>query len=269
MRRRGFSLLEAVISLAVFSVLTVLLGLALIQSQKVWRELTGAAESDSQLKRVGISLRRELSAASFVNCSNTTVPAHLAGGAFDGDAIWFLSNVDSTTGQAFRKADGTPFWQHNVIYYLIVPGNHTGLYGFTCNGGVGPGGYDDRCPHKVLVRKEVDNPLGGSTNPTVETTEDTLLTSAQIGTYLTQTNQFSTAGMTGEAGFLRAHVVARALLMLNFRIGSNPSVPNQILVDARTVSIVQARKEVALGTASLATGRYTTQWDFSILPILP
>lgn len=268
MVRRGFSIIEIITSLAVFSVLTVLLGLALISSQKVWRDVSGTVDADRQLKSICTRLRKELSGASFNSCAVAPVPAHLSGGGLDGDAIWFLSHVDAD-GVAHRKADGTPFWQHNVIYYLVVPNNHAGMYGMLCPGGVGPGGYDDRCPHKVLVRKVIDNPTGGSTNPADENTEDVLLDGTQIGTYLTQTNRFSTGGMGGESGFREARVVGRALLWMRFQLAPNPAVPNQIGVDARVVSLAAAQKDVAVGSASLAQSRYTTQWDFVLTPILP
>ena len=56
------------------------------------------------------------------------VPSSL-GGAPDGKAIWFLSARDPATGKFARGPEGEPFWQRNLLYYLVVPQQHLALFG--------------------------------------------------------------------------------------------------------------------------------------------
>lgn len=265
-KSKAFSVLEIMLSMALFALLMALLVSALRQSQRIYRTVQGSSDADSQLKRVAHRMRQEIAAASRTSLSRAQVPAHLAGGA-DGDAVWFLSDVDRF-GRIYRKTDGTPFWQNNVIYYLVVPANHASLYGFNCQG-VNVAGYEDACPHKVLIRKVIDNPSNGATNSAVESTEDELLSAAQMANYLTQPNGLKLTAMSSEPGAVAASVMARALLTMRVYAFSPPAQNTEVRVDLRAVGLASAQREMAVGRTALSDSPHTAQWEFSISPALP
>ncbi|MCA9796235.1 MAG: type II secretion system protein, partial [Candidatus Eremiobacteraeota bacterium] len=239
MRTRGFTLLEVILGTALLGMLMVFLAAILMGSQKVWRQVSGSTESGSQLLKALREVRGEMVLASPRQITTVQVPASLGGGP-DGDAVWFTSAIDPNTGEFVRKPNGSPFWQRNVLYYLVVPTNHDNLFGASCAGGVGPDGYDDTCPHKVLIRKEID--FGPATDTTNEANEETLMTPAEIGPYLTRPNGYSVTTFAGE----QAQIKARELL--GFRVMLNP-LPATI--EVRGVNLPRANKSLAVGTVSL------------------
>jgi hypothetical protein len=219
---------------------------------RVWTRVSGTSTFQLELRKAQRALHDELSRGAFSEIRTRRTPASLAGGGFDGDAVWMLSARDPVTGQFMRKTDGTPFWQRNVIFYPAVPLNDP------CPGGADADGYDDRCPHKVLVEKVVDrNP---ATVPGDESSEETLLTPAEVVAHLTRPN-----GSSVQGGSLRA----QGLLTCRLQLAPRPEYPREVRVDLRAVSVVEARKKVALGTAPLGSGPYTTQNLFSAFPALP
>ena len=172
----------------------------------------------------------------------------------DGDALWFLSFIDPTTGEPVYS-DGTgagdlgePHWQRNIMYYAVVPGSHNSVAGQSCSGGDGGDGYEDQCPHKVMVRKIINDP----NDP------ETLLPGS--GGYLDAPSGFSVSGMGGpdleETRLLGTNI-------LSFRVtGDDESVT----VDLRANSIDEARKNVPLGSTPLSGQPTTIQRVFTIFP---
>ncbi len=159
-RRGGFSVLELLIAMALFTMLGLLGSMMLSQGALSWRRVSGEHSASLQLARAQRFLKLDLLQSSGSEMAQSVVPASLASSG-DGHALWFLSAIDPVTQQAARKPDGTPLWLQNILYYLVVPSTHS-----DCAGGAGPGGLDDRCPHKVLVRKVIDQaPPGDLTNP--------------------------------------------------------------------------------------------------------
>ena len=144
----------------------------------------------------------------------------------------------------------------NILYYLAMPSNDP------CAGGIGPNGFDDRCPHKVLVRKTID--FGMASIPTDENSEETLMTAAQITPYLTRPNGMSVANMNSEAGVKLVSQAARQMLW--FRVSSNPA-PLQF--EFRAVNLLRGNKEVAVGTASLFSSPLTTEMRLTLTPPNP
>lgn len=249
MKKGGFSLVEVVLSMSLFAMVIAVTSAVLSYSGRISRNVVGADQAGRGLRKAEVSLQRDLLPASTQTMSVTPVPASLGGGGLDGDALCVLSALDPN-GEPQRRADGGPFWQRNIIYHLVVP------IGDTCSGGVGPGGYDDRCPHKVLIRQVVDVPP--ATVPTDQTTQEDLLPS--MAGYLGRPTGLSVAGVGGP-DTQSAKIVATNLLWFRATISGA-----ELELDLRAISEVEARRSVNVGVTPLATSKFTTQHLISVYP---
>ena len=124
--RRGFSLVEIILACAIMSILMVVLGEALSQAQNAFRNVSGTSDAADELRKVCQHVRQELIQTSGTQIGSGDSRNSL--GSPDGQALWFLSNIGSD-GNPHFLGDGSPFWQRNVLYYIVVPGNHFGLFG--------------------------------------------------------------------------------------------------------------------------------------------
>lgn len=257
--RQAYSVLELVISSVVMSLLMIVLGQAMMQAQNSFRNVTGTSESADELRRVSRNLRLELMQTSASQIATGNSCSSL--GCPDGQALWFLSNLDAA-GKPRYLSDGSPFWLKNVLYYVVVPDDHQRLFGQTCGGGAGPGGYDDRCPHKVLVRKEID--FAGPTNLADDTSVEALMTLASLNPYLLRPMGYQVSS-AGQPGLLSAQVAGRNLLSFTL----SATMPNTLTIETRSVSIARARTKVALGATSLFTSPFTYQFSLTVVPSIP
>ncbi|MEW6282261.1 MAG: hypothetical protein AB1758_26885 [Candidatus Eremiobacterota bacterium] len=242
------------VSVGVYAALLAIVAALFIGSVSLWRRVSSKDSADREMGKARLALQRDLAMASPAQLSRARVPPSLGAGD-DGEALWFLSPVDPASGQMAHRQDGTPCWQRNILYYLVVPDNHQPTFGMVCNGGTGPTGYDDRCSHKVLIRKVIDT--GPATIPTDETTQEALI--VNINPYLTRPNGYSLAAMAGEPGLGEAKIVASQLLVFETTAGK----PGELNVDLRAVTIDAARRQIPLGSASCFTGPFTRQGPFS------
>ncbi len=266
-RARAFTLLEVTLTSALMVVLMIFLGEAFRQSQKVFRNTNSTSDASGELRSIVHRLSRDLRQSQRDQVQTTNAPATTTGP--DGSALWFLSNLDPTTQQPQFLLDGSPRWQRNILYYMRVPNNHAALFGYNCGGGAGPGplAHNDRCPHKVLIRKVID--FGAPTTVTDDVVEP-LMTDIEVATYLTQPNGYSTANMSGEAGLEETMIVARR--MLDFEVlPAPPAFQNggPIDIDLRAVGIARAQREVSFGTTSLYDSRFTYHFSLTLMPNTP
>ncbi|MEW6277233.1 MAG: hypothetical protein AB1758_01325 [Candidatus Eremiobacterota bacterium] len=251
------SLAEVLVAGFVFSLLLGVAVLLFRHSTQVWKHASSAEGARHGLSSARAALERDLRLSDPALVARADVPTSLGGGP-DGQALWFLSPVDPATGEVVRKQDGYPFWQRNILYYLVVPSNHDAVFGVACAGGADPAdGYDDRCPHKVLIRKVIDD--GVPTTPADEATEEALI--ADITPYLTRPVGFSTAGMTGEPGLELKRILGGGFLKFSTR----SVTAREIAVDLRSVAFGEAARNLRVGQVSLVQGRYTHRLDFSVL----
>lgn len=253
-RKWGFSLIELSISSFLLGILMVVLALALHNSQSIWRQTSGSTDSRLQVRRAHASLERDLQFASSSFGITTVGPQQ--GPGFTGDAFWFLSAEIGASGELARKFNGSPLYQRNVLYYLAMP------QADPCPGGSGPNGYDDRCPHKVLVRKTID--FGAASIPTDENSEEVLMTAAQVAPYLTRPNGMSVANMNSEAGVTLVNQAARQLLWFRVR-----STPPPLQFELRAVNLLRVNKEASVGTSSLYSSPLTSEMRLTLTPPNP
>lgn len=248
--RRGYSLLELIVTVSLFGLLSALGFLILRNSGKVFATASGRDRATAQLIKAEQALRRDLEMGrpGPASMTVTTAPASLGGGA-DSDAICFLSAQDPVTGETQTHLDGSPFWMRNILYYATVPTDYASSIGGAMTGG-NVGGYDYSCPAKQLVRVEIDQNTGN--NPTVDTTEDQLVTA--LAPFLTRP--------TGVFRSATRKTVATQLLMFRCQpLGA------EIRIDLRAVSLDDARRDRGFGaTVPYETGKYTIQHSLSIFP---
>ncbi|MBI3927615.1 MAG: hypothetical protein HY319_18895 [Armatimonadetes bacterium] len=256
----GTSLLELLVALFVGSLLLLVMAVLFVRTQGLYRSISGSDSALRQLRKARTALEKDLILSRPGDVRRAQVPDSLGGGGQDGEALWFLSPVDPATGEMMRKQDGRAFWQRNILYYLVVPADHDSTFGMICTGGRGPNNCDDRCPHKVLIRKVIDS--GPPTVPTDEATEETLIT--DITAYLTRPSGYSLAAMA-EPGLTEATIVAAQLLTFESLSAPAPNnIAPEVFVDLRAVSIEGARRELRVGSDSLYTGRFTQTAPFSV-----
>lgn len=244
------SLAEVVVSTALFSLLLVVLYALMRQAINIWHNVSGSETALLRLKQVQRRLEADLVEASAPQSLVGKTPASLPGGGRDGSAVWFLS-AGNESGRVVQKLDGAPLWQRNVLYYQVVPAGHTG-----CAGGVGARGFEDCCPHKLLVRKEIDLPA------TPALPEEVLLTSSEIMPYLTRPNGTDTSAMLGEPNVVRAELIATDMLWFEV---TRPTT-GEFHVDLRAVALEDARRQLSIGAESLAESRFTVRQPVSVFP---
>jgi hypothetical protein len=243
-RRRAFSLIEMGLACTLL-IMFMVLGYAMLKmAEKVYQQVSGNEDSSMQLKRAVRLLHKDLTSALADTDASplppalnvAKVPASLPGGAFDGCAVCMLSPYKNGSGDLCMNTDG-PEWQRNVLYYTVVPG------GDTCNGGADPNGYDDRCPHKVLVRKVINQ--GSTPQQPVPT--------ASIPGYLTRPNSpTDLSNFAPEANLSEYQIVAFGLISLQVRThATDPTLMKDEVVFSVTAFNQPKARKLAVGTVAL------------------
>ena len=135
----GFSLLEVIISTVMFLLMTTILFGGYRTFMKCWR----TAESKSEIHRKFLRISNNMQ----VELSRTDIDTVLSGSTSGKSWLCFKSNTDGD-GKPYYDMDGNPQWQKYILYYAIRPP------GDRC---ASPAGLeDDICPHKYIIRKDVD-----------------------------------------------------------------------------------------------------------------
>lgn len=216
-------------------------------------------EASRNLQMAQQELQRDLLGARREDVVVSDVPDQVGGGGKTGQALLFRSAIDPDTGAFCQKRDGTPLWQKTILYYTAVPEEHDRLFGQACQGGSNPEGYDDVCPHKLLLRKVIDLPP--ETTPTSsEASAEPLLLDPTA--YLTQPVSLSLREMSSEQGSVEARIVASGLLGFRASKGDHQEVE----IDLRALMIAEALKTVPVGTASLWESPLVLQRRFTVVP---
>lgn len=261
------SLIEVMVSVGLFGVV---LGVLFFMVQKglgAWRTIDSQYDAHTQLNRAETFLKRDLKRTRFSEVRTTTIAGPPA--AIQGDAIWFLSaqDPDPNSDEFIRTPfTGQPVWQTNVVYYLRQPSNHDTLFGQSCGGADAGGGYDAGCPHKFLIRLEVDNtaqaPLDDRTNP------EQLLNSGQINGLCLASNGYDTSNLTTPASVISAQIVANRLLFFRTTVGvpASPGTMPAVRVELKSLQVAEARREITIGSTNLAGSRFTLEREMRVLP---
>ncbi len=262
-RNRGLTIAELLIGFAVFTGLMVILAAATRMGSTVWGRASASSDSQLELRKAYVSIYRDLKSTMFEDVRVGPGPSSLAGK--DGDALWFLSPVDPATGESLRTHRGRPYWQRNILYYLTVPEQHQQTFGLTCAGGQDTDGYEDRCPHKVLIRKVIDTvppPEPDEFGVIHEEPEEIL---NDVVPYLSRPSGYNLSSMS-EAGLEDATIVAVNILSFRAQIEPDPRWPGEIHLELRAAAVDSGRRHLRIGVDSLEEATQT--FTFSVFPFL-
>ena len=254
-RLRAVTLIEMSVAMGIFSLLGLLLAASFSKSHDLWQRVSGGSDAQHSLRKVRNRLTRDLNRTSFESVGTMNGPSSV--GPFDGSALWFLSPIDSTTGEFVRTSTGTPFWQNHILYYAVIPNNHNELVGYDCSGGPDDEGFEVQCPHKLVIRKVIDN--GPLADPTDERTielpfqeADPQIEEADIlNRYLTRPNGLDTSAMLSEEGVVDVSIVSANILSFQASIAPDPGQPREIRVETASVSIPSASSTIRIGQEPL------------------
>ena len=249
---RAHTIVEMMVTVACFFVIMAVAGAIFSEAMSVSRFVSGGDRAQREMRRARAQLERDLILTNSSQIGRSRMPDYLGGGGDTGESLWFLSPVDPVSGQTVLRQDGKPCWQRNILYYITIPLNHDQIFGVHCQGGMGANGFDDRCPHKVLVRRVID-----SGPPTVdEATQETLLPGAAIGPYLVRPTNLQVP---------QGKLVASGLLHFSTISAPAPaSIPTELFVDMRSLSLEEAQRHAQVGITSFFGTRFESRSPFSV-----
>ena len=265
--RQGFSLPEVLLVMTITALILAITYAALRTVVATWWTVNANQGAEHQLYRGQSALHRDLEVAAFelqpgrATLATAKKPSQLVNlSGSDGDVFWMLSAIDPASGLLQRKADGSPFWQRNIVYYAVCPEPAS----LTEMGFQGPGldvdGYESACPYKILIRKEIDSGV-----PTVaggaESTEETLLSLTDISGYLERPVGYSCAAMN-RPGVVAQPISAR---VLTFRVDLLAATRG-VSVDLRCTALERADKEGLVGARDLSENPVTSVSQFMAFP---
>jgi hypothetical protein len=245
--RRGVGLLHLLMASALFGLLMVSMGFTLTWSARVLNHSSGRDTAIRQLTKARTALLRDIqcSRADAASMAAGRVPAHLPAGGWDGDSLSFVSPRVGNTGETAYAPDGTVFWMRTVTYFVMVCRERGRLFGCHCEGRRNPDGYDHGCPHKLLLRREVDHPPATLPGGTLETL-------APQGTL----PQPDSAPNLPE-------LQTMATELLSFRAWPSSA---KVEVEISAVSLDDAQRTAGFGATGLRDSAYTLTQRFVIYP---
>lgn len=241
-RTGAFAVAELMVTMAIFSVLSLVLMAVLQMVTKIWYRTSARDDAIRQLHQGRARLVMDLANSSQQpdQFAIAKVGPNLGTG-FDGDALSILSsddgsrvpkwNVDPSTGRA------TPAAQ--ITFYLVVP---NAVKANSCLAGPpDPSGYEQQCPYKWLIRR-VDPVPAPPPDPAVPATWTTWLTrpSSLLATPTLQ-------------------VVADQLL--EFRVLSTPPTWT---IRLSAVAVTEATRQLKLGSVPLSQSKFTMVEQFTV-----
>jgi prepilin-type N-terminal cleavage/methylation domain-containing protein len=234
--RRAFSLPELLIGMGLLS-LFLLVGYSMLQmADKVFHQVSGNEDATMQVKRAARMLEKDLVATNVANVTVVNVTSGLPASAPDGSAVCMLSANDRGLGDMMTNVDGEPLWQRNILYYVIVP------QGDPCQGGADAQGFDDRCPHKLLIRKIINLPQAVVTDNEIN---------ADPTAYLTRpAGRVDISNLLGEANVEQVELVARGLVTMQVRVQPDPNYPHEVTVMLSALNQPKGRK-LSIGNVPL------------------
>lgn len=245
-RANGFGLVELIVAVSIFSLLSVLLFTLFSKGTSALILANSRQQAQLSLNKAHSWLKRDLEQARPSQIRTKKVPA-----AGNGHAVWYLSAEDPGEANVDLKykrdsATGAPIPQANVLYYLVRPSNYTTVSG-GITAAIDPDPTNDFfAPHKFLIRKVIDR------TPDPADRED-LLTSTEVDAYLTAPTDYTLSPFAGEADVVDFRLIADK--MLSFEVLLDQSVAE---IKTSALRIDEARKRIQIGSASLKNDPLTS-----------
>lgn len=260
--RRGFTIVEVMVaSLLALMVIGLALGM-LKMAGTVFHRVSGHEDGALQIKRAARNMDRDFHSTFMGNVRVEPVPGPAG---FFGDGIAALSAEEQGRGPMALEVSGSPYWQRNIIYYLAVP------IGDPCTLGANADGYEDQCPHKVLIRKVLDTgptTLSHRENAAADPPNDEEELVPALLPYLTRPTGFTVSGMYAETPGVVQNVDIVATNLLTMRVRLNPAAnsPGEIEITLQAHSEEAARETKRAGPQPLSDHKNTMTHILSIFP---
>jgi type II secretory pathway pseudopilin PulG len=266
-RRRGSVLgttfVELIITTGIFSILVLVLFVVLRFGIRSWKNIESKNAVQTQLSKVELFMLEDLKRASYDQISVLGMPSTwapgkgktLIGKEVSASAVWFLTAFapDKDTGELVftRDDDGKPVWKRNILYYVTRPTDkwHKDKYGFLCASS--GNSKDTWCPHKWLIRKEIDV----STLLSESTVENTYLTKPG-GHYLMDPTL-----MGSEPDLLKAQTLADSIVDFEVILRSP-----EVEINLRALRLLEAQGVMQLGTSPLENDSFTVHYRARVVP---
>lgn len=263
LRPKGVTLPELIVAMSIFSMLAVAFASIMNYGMRTWVSMEGRHLCERDLRQAEFALLRDLrrSRADRVGCATT---ANL-----DGGLLWMnygLRRGGALDGQPCRDIDGLPIWQSTVIYYLVrpAPALHQQLYGYQCAVWSGPG-PDPLCPHKLLLRREVET-LGHTAVPPVAAESEPFPASLSpwIGSPEVRPLDMRLSNLPA-GGVVQSKIVC--LSMLTFNPQRPAGQPDRVSLTLAAVRRQEAEKFVSVGNYDFsANRRFVVEYTSSAIP---
>lgn len=252
MRARGHSLMELTLVGGLFATFLVCMHLLMRSSGMALERGESSGDVTLQLQKARGALSRELAETRYSMVRTASLGVEAA--EMEGDVLWFLSARTPETGEVTRDTDGSPFWRHNVLYYLTVPAEHDATYGAQCRG--------EACAHKMLVRRRLRRV------PYPQNEKQTLAKEKLIPWSTMQGNVAAPsgpgmAGVGGEAE--KTEVVAGGLVAMKVETMPDPAYTEEVRVTLTGFALDKAGQKTRTGQ-SLLESPYSTVMRFSVFP---
>lgn len=269
-RSHGIGLVELLVVMTMFTIIGYVSFITLNMGVNSWKNVMGTEEASLELAKAFNDLDTDIRLTSFDELGTRRVPGagpnRLPSNTRDGGVVWFLSPIDPVTGSMVRDDEDQPYWQRNIVYYLAHPGEHQATFGNVCQGGPGPfDSLDDRCPHKVLIRKVVDdrNPTSSDLSSQIE---QKMSSDRVRNRYLTRPLGYDVSAMTTEVKLEEVKVVARNILSFHVEKAPDPNFPEEVVITIQSLALKDAGKSINVGTDPLSGSQYTSTRKFSVFP---
>lgn len=240
--RRGFSLPEMMLVLALFTLASVLIFSLLHDGFRKFRSLNSRHDTQQRLAKAMNWLQRDIEKA-----DPDQIGSKRIGAAGNGDVVWFLSADDPTQANPDLRfvrdpATGLPRWQRHIIYYLIRPSNYLKVSG-GYNAATDPDPRNDYfAPHKVLIRKVINRAM----------TPEKLMSPAQVDTFVTAPADLNVSALGAEAQVESCKLIADRLLSMEVS-----RYDRTLEVNLRAVQVERANAALKMGSVSLKDSPYT------------
>jgi type II secretory pathway pseudopilin PulG len=252
----AFSLTEILVATTIFSFVVLFSAIYLDRSQQLWRKVNANQDAGLALRKASLDLQQNLVDASGKEFG---VVDNGSGGARMGQAFWFLSAIDPVTGQFVTGANGRPFWQKNILYFLTVPDDHNSRYGLTCQQ------FGRVCPHKILVSKTID--IGNPTTPTsAEADEETLMTVGQAQTYLVRPPTLDVTDQESLPEVVEARYVCGSLLDMTVTLDEQGSKVEEVDILLESGLVEAARNKLVVGKDPFTSPTFVLSKTVGVIP---
>lgn len=269
-KHRATTLLETTISIALFSVMIVVLFGMVRMGTDSMQQAETRSNLQETLRKVEVYLLDDLRRTSIESVQVGKIKVDGAG-SYEANCLWLLSayGSDKNSGgqEVFsRDSTGSVLWKRNILYYVAPLTNewHQERFGYVCED-------LNTCPHKWLVRKEilVDKDGNCSGGGVVDPTKPIRLlgnSATQIGAFVNGIKSFDLSYMLNDAGSLENPGCKKAIALADCVLEFDVKLPtNDGGIGATSGAGITKSKKYGASSASASGDDYVDDGSVVVL----